>query len=268
MPEATVGAMRIDLHTREAGAGRPLMLLHAFPLSSAMWLAQREALAGTCRVLTPDLRGFGGSPLGSDEPSLDEMADDVAALLDAKGLDSVVLGGLSMGGYVAMAFARRHPDRLAGLVLADTKATADSEDAKANRRRIADEIESDPESTVLVDAVLPTLLGATTKSQRAMVAGRVKALVQAAPAPAVAWAQRAMADRPDSRESLAAVSVPTLVVVGDEDTLSPPDEAQQIVDALPDATLAVLSGAGHLSAVEAPEPFAEAVASYLARLPA
>jgi pimeloyl-ACP methyl ester carboxylesterase len=260
--------MPVDLHTREAGSGRPLVLLHAFPLSSAMWLAQREALAGTCRVLTPDLRGFGGSPQGSDEPSLDEMADDVAALLDAKNLDRVVLGGLSMGGYVAMAFARRHPERLHGLVLADTKASADTEEAKANRLRIADAVEADPESEVLLDAVLPALLGETTKARRAMVAGRVKALVQAAPATAVAWAQRAMADRPDSLESLRAVSVPALVVVGDEDVLSPPEDAHKMVEALPDGQLAVLAGAGHLSAVETPEAFAEAVAAYLGRLPA
>src|SRR6188472_3300202 len=96
------GRRAVQLYTRDVGGGTPLVLLHAFPLSSAMWLAQREGLAARFRVLTPDLRGFGGSPLGTDEPSIDTMADDVAALLDAKGLDRVVLGGLSMGGYVTM----------------------------------------------------------------------------------------------------------------------------------------------------------------------
>src|SRR4051794_2955256 len=114
----------LDLHVREAGAGMPVMLLHAFPLSSAMWLGQRNELSDVCRVITPDLRGFGGSHLGDDEPSLDLMADDVARLLDNLSLDTVVLGGLSMGGYVAMAFARQHGDRLRGLLLADTKASA------------------------------------------------------------------------------------------------------------------------------------------------
>src|SRR3954469_15908446 len=155
-------AVVVALHTRDTGSGRPLVLLHAFPLSSAMWLAQREGLANGWRVITPDLRGFGGSPMADDEPSLDVAADDVAALLDGLGLDRVVLGGLSMGGYVAMAFLRRHADRVGGLVLADTKAGADSPEGRANRERIAAAVLDDPESTVLVDQVLPTLLGPTT----------------------------------------------------------------------------------------------------------
>ena len=151
--------MTVALHVREAGAGRPVVLMHAFPLSSAMWLEQRNALGDRCRVITPDLRGFGGSPLGDDEPSLDAMADDVAAMLDGLELDRVVLGGLSMGGYVAMAFLRRHAGRVAALVLADTKATADAPEAAANRERIAARLRSDDSSDVLVEDVLPSLLG-------------------------------------------------------------------------------------------------------------
>src|SRR3954469_12717112 len=100
--------MDVDLYVRESGTGVPVVLLHAFPVNSAMWLAQREGLADLCRVITPDFRGFAGSPLGLDEPSLDVLADDIARLLDQRELDRVVLGGLSMGGYVAMAFVRRH----------------------------------------------------------------------------------------------------------------------------------------------------------------
>lgn len=126
---------------RESGTGTPLVLLHAFPLSAAMWSAQLETLPGPtgdrARVVAPDQRGFGGAGLGSEEPSLDTVADDVARLLDAAGIDRTVLGGLSMGGYVAMAFAERHPDRLAGLLLANTKATADPGPTRANRERIA-----------------------------------------------------------------------------------------------------------------------------------
>src|SRR5437763_4216827 len=125
--------MDVDLYVRESGTGVPLVLLHAFPLNAAMWLAQREGLADTCRVVTPDFRGFGGSPLGLDEPSLDVCADDIVNWLDKHELDRVVLGGLSMGGYVAMAFVRRHRDRLRGLILADTKASGDPEAGRANR---------------------------------------------------------------------------------------------------------------------------------------
>jgi pimeloyl-ACP methyl ester carboxylesterase len=257
----------MELAYREVGTGRPLVLLHAFPLSSAMWLAQREGLSDACRVITPDQRGFGGSALGEDPPSLDACADDVAELLDRLGLERVVLGGLSMGGYVAMAFVRRHPQRVEALLLADTKAGADSDAARANRERIAAAVESDETSTVLVDEVLPTLLGRTSRDSRPMVAGRVRGLVQAAPAAAVAWAQRAMAGRPDAFADLHAFAGPSLVVVGEEDELSPPAEAQAMVDALTDARLAVIPEAGHLSAVETPEAFTAEVAGFVSRLP-
>ena len=257
----------MELAYREAGTGQPLVLLHAFPLSSAMWLAQREGLGERCRVITPDQRGFGGSELGEDEPSLDVCADDLAALLDRLELEQVVLGGLSMGGYVAMAFLRRHANRVSALLLADTKATADPEPARANRERIA-QAALEPDSTVLVDDVLPTLIGATTVSSRPLVSGRVRALVQAAPGPAVAWAQRAMAARPDSLDTLRAFEGPSLVVVGEEDKLSPVEDAQAMADALPTGRLVKLPEAGHLTAVETPEAFTAAVAGFLAELPA
>ncbi|GAC1325131.1 MAG: alpha/beta hydrolase [Mycobacteriales bacterium] len=257
--------MRMDLSFRESGAGRPLVLLHAFPLSSAMWLAQREGLADVCRVITPDQRGFGGTPLGHDEPSLDEAADDIAAMLDRLGLDRVVLGGLSMGGYVALAFLRRYPERVAALVLADTKATADPPAAAETRERIALAVLAGEEG-VLVEEVLPRLVGQTTRDRRALVLGRVKALVQGAPAYAVAWAERAMAARPDSTPDLARIGVPTLVVVGEQDELSTPAEAQAMAAAIPGARLVQLAGAGHLSAVEVPEEFNAAVREFLVGL--
>ena len=259
--------MPVELYHRDSGTGVPVVLLHAFPLSSAMWLSQREGLGDVARLITPDQRGFGGSPLGDDEPTLDHVADDVAALLDGLDLDRVVLGGLSMGGYATMAFLRRHPDRVAAVILADTKAAADPPATRDNRERIARLVTDDPAATVLVDEVLPTLVGETTVRERAMVLGRVKAFVQAAPAPAVAWAQRAMAARPDSFDTLRTVRVPALVVVGAEDTLSPVDDATAMADALSDARLEVVGGAGHLSAVETPEEFNRVVRDFLAALP-
>jgi pimeloyl-ACP methyl ester carboxylesterase len=256
----------MELAYRESGSGRPLVLLHAFPLSSAMWLDQRNELSTACRVITPDQRGFGGSPLGDDAPSLDTAADDLAELLDRLDLDRVVLGGLSMGGYVAMSFLRRHAHRVEALLLADTKASADPDAAKANRERIAAAVESDDESTVLVDEVLPTLLGSTTAASRPLVSGRVRGLVQAAPASAVAWAQRAMAARPDSFDTLRAFGGPALVVVGTEDVLSPPSDGEAMAAALPRARLVSMPEAGHLTAVETPEAFNAEVAGFLAEL--
>ncbi|WP_281199967.1 alpha/beta fold hydrolase [Nonomuraea candida] len=238
------------------------MLLHAFPLSSAMWLAQREELAKVCRVITPDLRGFGGSRLGEDEPSLDLMADDVARLLDEEGIDRAVIGGLSMGGYVAMAFCRRHADRMLGVILADTKAAPDPPPARENRERIAQAVLS-AGSEVLVTEVLPALIGPTTRERRAMVFGRVKGLVQSAPPRAVAWAQRAMAARPDSFETLNGLKAPLLIIVGEEDELSPPADAEAMARAAPEGKVEIIPKAGHLSAVEQPEAFNAAVTEFL-----
>ncbi|GAA4218731.1 alpha/beta fold hydrolase [Streptosporangium album] len=255
----------VHLYTRSAGEGLPVVLLHAFPLSSAMWLAQRESLGAVCKVITPDLRGFGGSVLAEDEPSLDVMADDVVRLLDHEGVDRAVVGGLSMGGYVTMALCRRHPDRVLGVILADTKASADPEAARASRERIAVAV-LDGGTSILVEEVLPTLVGTTTVQRRAMVFGRVRGLVQSAPPKAVAWAQRAMAGRPDSFDTLRGLKVPALVIVGEEDGLTPLADAETMVEAVPDGRLTVIGKAGHLSAVEQPEAFNRAVAGFIAEL--
>ncbi|MFF5260864.1 alpha/beta fold hydrolase [Actinomadura viridis] len=258
--------MTVQIHARDVGAGTPLVLLHAFPLSSAMWLAQREGLAGRFRVITPDLRGFGGSRLGDDPPSIDHMADDVALLFHRLGLDGAVVAGLSMGGYVAMALCRRHPDLVLGLVLASTKASADTEQARRNRLRQADALDRDGDLDVLLDEVLPNLVGPTTLRQRALVYGRVRGLVQATPAPAAAWAQRAMAGRPASFDTLRGLTVPALVVSGDEDALSTAEDARAMVEALPDAEPVVIPQAGHLCAIEQPDLFNRAVGEFTATL--
>lgn len=258
--------MTVQLYARDVGTGTPLVLLHAFPLSSAMWLEQRQGLANRFRVVTPDLRGFGGSRLGADDPSVDLMADDVAHLFRRLGLQRAVVGGLSMGGYVAMALCRRHPDLVLGVVLASTRAAADTGAVRENRLRQAEAIDGDGTVQVLLDEVLPGLVGPTTYRQRALVYGRVRGLVQATPPPAAAWALRAMAGRPESFETLRGLKVPALVMVGDEDTLATEDEARAMADALPNAELLVIPRAGHLCAVEQPDLFNQAVAEFAAAL--
>ncbi|MFE2110643.1 alpha/beta fold hydrolase [Kitasatospora sp. NPDC059463] len=241
---------------RESGTGTPLVLLHAFPLNAAMWSAQLDELPGPAgnrvRVIAPDQRGFGGTGLGPEEPSLEAVADDVARLLDTAGVDRAVLGGISMGGYVAMAFAERHPDRLAGLLLANTKATADPQAAKENRERIASAVLARDSVRLLLDERMAQ--GQLAPGSQHL-ADRVQAMVAAAPPAAVAWAQRAMAARPERLDVLAGLRVPAAVVAGEEDALMPLTEAEMMVRALPDAELTVLPGVGHLSAIEAPEAF-------------
>lgn len=253
---------------RENGTGTPLVLLHAFPLSARMWDTQRELIPGPAgdeaRVITPDQRGFGAAELGGEAPSFDLVADDIARLLDAEGIERAVIGGLSMGGYVAMAFARRHPGRIAGLLLADTKATVDTEQLRANRERIAQAVLARNSVQILADEKLEeSLLGPATMPE---LTAYVRELIAEAPPQAVAWAQRAMAARPDSLDALAGLDVPAAVIVGEADTITPLAEAQLMAEALSDAELTVIPSVGHLSSLEAPETFNSAVRGLLRRV--
>jgi pimeloyl-ACP methyl ester carboxylesterase len=264
--------MRIQVATgcwveyEDAGRGRPVVLLHAFPLAGAMWRPQTEALQRDCRVVVPDLRGFGGTGPFTGTPSVDQMADDVVALLDELGIRvPIVLGGLSMGGYVALAFLRKHPARLGGLILADTRAEADSTEAKANRDRMIAVAEFGTARGV-IDQLLPKLLGSETLARRPAVVEEVVRIASAQPTAGIIGALQAMRDRPDSTPWLASIRVPTLVLVGSEDPVTPPATAEAMAGVIPNARLAMIQGAGHLSNLEQPEAFTAAVRAFLQTL--
>lgn len=243
----------------------PLVLLHAFPLHSGLYDALHPLLDG--EVLTPDARGFGGTPLGDAAPDLAVGADDVAALLDARGWDRVILGGTSMGGYLAMAFARRHADRLAGIALLDTKAGADPEPARANRLRIAAAVEESGLEVIHAE-VEPALLGESTRRERPEVVAAVRLMIDEADPAAVAWAQRAMAARPDSLAELSALGaagLPALVLRGAEDRLSSAEDAEAMAAALA-CEVVTVPGAGHLAACEQPAAVAAALNSMVAAI--
>ena len=254
------------MHVREYGDGPVVVLLHAFPCDGRMWepQAQRIAAAGW-RALVPDLPGFGQSPLLDGEPDLAPVADAVLAELDGRDISRAVVGGVSLGGYVAMAIVRARPSLLAGLALCDTKATADNEEARANRERLALlAIDAGPDvGRVLEQAVLPGLLGDTTRASRPETVERVRGWLDDADAASVAWYQRAMARRPDSIMDLADIDLPTLVVWGEEDALSDRAEQDRMTAAVSDATLVVVPGAGHLANVEAPDTVSGALVQYL-----
>jgi pimeloyl-ACP methyl ester carboxylesterase len=241
----------------------PVVLLHAFPLSSGMWEPLRALLPASVELITPDYRGAPAAPaVAGIEPSLDVLADDVATLMRERGIDRAVIGGVSMGGYVTMALLRRHPQLAAALVLADTKAEADDGPTAANRRRIADVLDAEGSTGYLLGLV-PSLLGADTKRRRPDLVERVERLVEQTPAAAAAWWERAMAARPGSLDVLAAVRVPALVVRGAEDELATAEQAHAMVDALRDARYVEIAGAGHLSALEAPADFAAALGAFV-----
>jgi pimeloyl-ACP methyl ester carboxylesterase len=264
--------MRVQLATgngveyADAGQGRTLVLLHGFPLDRAMWRPQLEALRDDYRVLVPSQRGFGGSEGFSGPPSLDQMADDAAGLLDALGIrEPVALGGLSMGGYVALAFARRHPQRLRALLLADTRAEADSAEGRANRDKTIAFMQTHTASD-LIEQMLPKLLGNTTRAQRPEVAAELRRIASAQSTSGIAAALQAMRDRPDATPGLARIAVPTLVLVGSEDTLTPLAAAQVLVAGIRGARLTVIDGAGHMSNLEQPEGFTGAMRAFLQTL--
>jgi pimeloyl-ACP methyl ester carboxylesterase len=252
-----------ELAYAEWGEGTPLVLLHAFPFPRQMWQFQYDGLTTQMRLVTPDLPGFGESPAPGEAPDLGVMADGVLRLLDSLGLDRVMLGGLSLGGYVAMEILRRRPQVVRALVLADTKASADPEAAAQKRLRMADLLEEGGNTRVLVHDVLPTLVGDTTREEHPETLEWLRDLVEQTDPRGAAWAQRAMAKRPDSLDTLRQVRVPTLVVVGQEDELSPPSDAEEMVAAIPGAQIAVIPGAGHICAVEKPDDFNSLVCDFV-----
>ena len=262
----------MTLAYEDTGVGTPVLLLHAFPLHRGMWHDVRAELGDGVRLITPDLPGFGESPAvdsggaADDAPSLDVYVEAVAALLDAIRVDTAVVGGLSMGGYVALAFARRYPERLRGLVLADTKAAADAPAAADNRRRIAALLRAEDAPRVLVEESLPNLVGATTKAERFDVTARVRGMVQQVAPAAAAWAQLAMAARTDTFDVLRGIAVPVAVLVGDEDTVTTPADAAAMHAAAAGSTLTVIASAGHLSAIERPAAFAAGLRAFVAPL--
>jgi len=263
MPFATVNGIRLVYDMR--GQGVPVLWIHGFPLGRWLWDPQVEALADIARSIAVDLRGFGGSSAPEGPYTMDVYAADLRGLLDALGIDRVVLAGLSMGGYVAFAFYAAYPERVRGLILADTRHQADTPEARANRYALIERIRAEG-TPAAVEAFLPRLFGVTTQQERPELVETLRRKMQTNPAAGLIGALQAMAERPDRTELLPAIRVPTLVIVGEEDTAIPPDVARQMAEGIPDARLVVIPRAGHLANVEAPEAFNEAVRGFLREL--
>lgn len=253
------------------GAGKPvLVLVHAFPLGSGMWEPQFRGAFPGWRLLAPDLRGFGGS---TDEradgvaPSIDDYADDVVGLVREVARGPVVLAGLSMGGYVAFAVLRRASGLVRALILADTRASADTLEGRAGRKAMLTVLEHDGPQGVARD-MMPKLLGATTRASNPDVEETVRLLIKRQSPAAIRDAILRMMDRPDSLPLLPSIAMPTLVVVGEEDVLTPPADSETLAAALPQASLVRIAGAGHLTNLEQGQAFEASLEDFLAGLPA
>jgi pimeloyl-ACP methyl ester carboxylesterase len=263
MPSIQIG--EATLHYREAGQGSDVVvLLHAFPLHSGMWDGQLRALAGRFRVIAPDWRGLGASRPAPEAATMDLLAGDVVALLRALRLRRVAVAGLSMGGYVALELYRRAPGLFRGLALCDTKATPDTEEAKATRETFAKNALSKG-SRWVADDFAPKLL--KPEADPAVMA-TVRALIESNEPAGVAAAQRGMARRVDSVPTLPRIRCPTVVIFGAEDKITTPADAGRLVQTLRGSRLVTIPGAGHLPNLENPAAFDAALMQFCAALPA
>ncbi len=245
----------------DVGEGKAVLLLHAFPLRGAMWRPQVEALRERYRVIVPDLRGFGGTDAPPGPYSMDQQADDMAALLEYLGVERAALVGLSMGGYISFAFWRRHRDKVAALVLADTRAGADSDEGKAGREANA-RLAEEQGPAAIADKMIPNLVAPSAPQS---VRDELRSYIVANTPEGIAGALRGMAARPDSTPDLASISVPTLVIVGAEDGLTPPAEAEALHAGIPGSQVTIIHGAGHLSNLEQPTAFNSTLRTFLDR---
>ena len=250
----------------EAGSGWPVVLLHAFPFSADMWRPELERVPEGWHFIAPDLRGFGpdgAAPVGTEKVTLDDMAEDVGSLLDHLKIETAVIGGLSMGGYVTFALFRSEPERFTGMILADTKAEADTPEGREGRRKMIEVAHARGPAGV-ADAMLPKLLGATSKARRPALVPQVRQMIESQRVESIVAAIEAMMARPDSRPDLPRISCPALVVVGDEDELTPPADAERMQNDISRSRLVVLPEAGHLSSLEVPDGFTLAQSDFLA----
>ena len=264
---ATTRAVRgLEVMYDERGGGpSAVVLLHGFPFNHTMWRGQAEALGESYRVITPDLRGHGGTGLGEGAAlsSMEEMATDVAALLDELNVsERVVLGGLSMGGYVTLAFYRLFPQRVRALILADTRPQSDTEEARRGREETAQRALREGMQTV-ADAMLPKLLAPSTREEKPAVFERVQEMILSMRPEGAAAALRGMAARRDQTDLLQEIDVPTLIIVGSEDALTPPKDSETMHRAIRGSRLVVIEGAGHVSNLERPAEFNRALEDFL-----
>jgi pimeloyl-ACP methyl ester carboxylesterase len=248
---ATLNGVRLFYTDRGKGKSPALLLIHGFPLDHRLWDAQSAALARTMRVIAPDLRGHGASATSAGPLTMEQHADDLAALLDHLKVQRAIVAGLSMGGYVAFAFWRRHKERVQALALLDTRAEPDSVVARANRDVAAARAQEVGAMIYSREMLLRLLAPASLADER--ISGAALKMMEAQSVAGIVGDLRSLRDRADSRPTLPTITVPTLVLVGEADVLTPPTDAQTMVAAIPDARLVVIPEAGHLSPLENPK---------------
>ncbi|MBL8826134.1 MAG: alpha/beta fold hydrolase [Planctomycetaceae bacterium] len=259
-----IAALQATFAVEDRGQGSPIVFAHGFPLDHSMWDAQLAGLADSHRVIAPDLRGFGRSTVTPGKVTMADMADDCAAILETLGVDEpVTFVGLSMGGYVAWQFALRHPAKLRRLVVCDSRAVADTPQGVETRLKMAEIVLKHGTESV-AEAMLPKLFAPTTAEQLPQVVDAVRQMILHAAPEGVAAAQRGMAERPDVTGELPQLSVPTLILCGTHDAISPLAEMRTIAEQIPGAKLVEIPNAGHMAPMENPTAVNDALRTFLA----
>ena len=254
----------IQLAYTDAGAGRPIVLIHGYPFNRALWTEQLTALGHSHRVVAPDLRGFGDSDASHDTSTMNRLAADVAELMDHLEIPRATIAGLSMGGYVALAFYKQFASRVRALVLADTRAQADTEEAKQTRAQQAEKALSEGMAGI-ADAMLPKLLTPETVSKRPEIVKFVRDMMLLTKPEGAAAALRGMAEREDQTDLLPKITVPTLILVGAEDAITPVADSEKMHQAIKTSQLVVLDHAGHVSNLERTQEFNDALVQFLSQ---
>lgn len=252
----------IQLAYTDAGLGLPVVLLHGYPFNRTLWNEQVSALSNSYRVITPDLRGHGESDASPGAATMNRMAQDVAALLDHLEITRAVIGGLSMGGYVALAFYKQFPSRVRALILADTRAQADTEEGKHMRHQQAEKALAEGMAGI-ADAMLPKLLTPDTVSKRPEVVKRVRDMMLKTKPEGAAGALLGMAERDDQTPLLSQISCPTLILVGQEDPITPVQDSERMHREIEGSRLVVIENASHVSNLERTEQFNEELMRFL-----
>lgn len=255
-----------ELFYEAKGKGPALFLLHPFPTNHRFWSAIAPALAERYRLIIPDLRGHGASPPGSEPVTMDKHASDLDALCKADQIEKAIFFGVSIGGYALFEFWRRSRQRMRALILCDTRAQADTPEGKAIRLQTASEVETNGPNDYL-DGMVAKLIGETTRRNRPDLVRNARAMMAEMSVAGIAATLRGMAARMDSVPTLGTIDVPTLVLVGEEDTLTPPADAELMQRSIRGSKLTRIPSAGHYAPLEQPEAVLKAVRPFLDSLP-
>lgn len=252
----------VEIAYTDQGKGTPVLFVHGYPLSKAMWDPQVKGLSSNFRVITLDLRGHGESEAPLWLYTMEMFADDIRALLDHLSIDQVVLAGFSMGGYITFVFYRKYKNRVKALILADTRPQVDSPEGKQGRFKTAQTAHKEGAGPI-ADAMLPKLLTPQSVQSRPDLVQNVRKIMTSTPVAGIAGDLMAMAERPDSVPLLSEITCPTLILVGEQDGLTPPADAKLMADRIKKSQLEIIPAAGHLSNLEQPDHFNKAVRKFL-----